>query len=185
MKMLRRSFSDLNESPQYVYLSLGSNLGDRESSIYRAVEEIARHIGPVQSSSLYETTPLYIREQPLFLNAACKAVSNLSPHELLATTKRIESDLGRIRKSGSRNSPRVIDIDILLYGEWRISERHLTIPHPGILERKFVLVPLLELDPDLRDPVTGTRYADVLSSVGEQGIYYFSANRYHLHDHGG
>lgn len=140
--------------PARVYLGLGANLGDREANIHMALELLVAEGDALCSvSPLYETEPWGIREQPLFLNAACLIETRRGPHALLDALKGIEAKLGRV--PGVRNGPRPIDLDILLYGHLRIATPRLVVPHPGMLQRMTVLVPLCDIAPSLRHPVTG------------------------------
>jgi 2-amino-4-hydroxy-6-hydroxymethyldihydropteridine diphosphokinase len=140
-----------------VYLSLGSNLGDREDNLSRSISALNReHIHVVAQSSLYETEPQDLVQQPWFLNLALECETRNFPLQLLDVIERIERDLGRERGPAAvRRGPRVIDIDILLFGDAVIVTPRLTVPHARMLERRFVLEPLLEIAPDLRHP--GTR----------------------------
>jgi 2-amino-4-hydroxy-6-hydroxymethyldihydropteridine diphosphokinase len=133
-----------------VYLALGSNLGDRRASLAAAVERLREQVSVEALSALYETEPAYVSDQPRFLNAALRGRTALDPARLLAFVKGIERDLGRV--AGPRFGPRAVDIDILLYGEARIDTTELTIPHPRMAERPFVLVPLAEIACDLVPP---------------------------------
>jgi len=135
------------------YLGLGSNVGDRESHLTRAIQDLAAHSVTVDAvSSLYETEPVGENlDQPDFLNAAVRVRTALGPEELLDVCKAIEAEHGRIF-GGPRHRPRPIDIDLLLLGDLEISTERLTLPHPEVTARRFVLEPLLELDPDLRLP---------------------------------
>ncbi|MDN4527473.1 2-amino-4-hydroxy-6-hydroxymethyldihydropteridine diphosphokinase [Fictibacillus fluitans] len=137
-----------------VYLSLGSNLGNREEYIRQAVQELEAHpdMEVRMVSSLYETDPVGYTDQPPFLNAAVRVQTSLSAEELLSITQKIENKLERIREI--RWGPRTIDLDILLYNSERIHSDTLHIPHPRMLERAFVLIPLLEIAPDLTFPGT-------------------------------
>ena len=170
---------------QRIFLSLGSNLGNRAANLIRAAEYISARIGPVTCSDMYATDPRYIRDQPQFINMAIATESERSPEEILESTQDIETAMGRNRISSPRKGPRVIDIDILLYGGHIVDTEELVIPHPGIRERKFVLIPLLELDPALTDPVSGTPYREYLEALRPQGIYYFTLKRYSQAAHGG
>ena len=155
-----------------IYLALGSNLGDRMSNLASAVERLSRKITIKKISSVYETEPVYYEEQPLYLNAALCAVTELDPFELLRFVKSIESDLGR--KPSFRNAPRLIDIDILFYGDQVIETSELTIPHPRLAERAFVLVPLAEIAPRLVHPVLQKRVSELLAAVeGVDGVRKF------------
>ncbi|MDD3819709.1 MAG: 2-amino-4-hydroxy-6-hydroxymethyldihydropteridine diphosphokinase, partial [Actinomycetota bacterium] len=133
-----------------VYMSLGSNIGDRENNLRRAVELISKNpdIRILSISSIYETEPMYLKSQDYFYNIVLKAKVKikLSPFELLGFLKGIEFAFGR--KNSTRYGPRIIDIDILYYGEMFIDSEFLKVPHPGITERKFILVPLSEIEPD-------------------------------------
>ncbi|HEY6771034.1 MAG TPA: 2-amino-4-hydroxy-6-hydroxymethyldihydropteridine diphosphokinase [Solirubrobacterales bacterium] len=135
------------------YLGLGSNVGDREAELRRAVEDLRAHGVQVEGvSSLYETEPVgEILDQPDFLNAAVRVTTSLEPEELLEVCKTIEAEHGRAF-GGPRHGPRPIDIDLLLLGDIELSTDRLTLPHPEVTSRRFVLLPLLELDPDLRLP---------------------------------
>ncbi len=137
------------------FLGLGSNLGDRLANLGRAVELLAAEAGVrvVRSSRVYETEPVGGPEQPPYLNAVIEVETDLGPRELLAACQRVEAALGRVR--AERWGPRTIDVDVLTYGDARISEPGLEVPHPRMHERGFVLVPLAELDPD--PPLPGGR----------------------------
>lgn len=138
-----------------VYLSLGSNLGQRKRNIKRAIALLNKssHLKLERLSSFYETEPVGFRDQPLFINACLKGRTDLSAVALLRLLKEIEKKLGR-RKT-RRWGPRQIDIDILFYGKEKIKRRGLIIPHPRIEERLFVLEPLAEISPKFRHPVSG------------------------------
>jgi 2-amino-4-hydroxy-6-hydroxymethyldihydropteridine diphosphokinase len=132
-----------------IYLGLGANLGDREATIARAIRELdgAREIRVIRRSSLYETAPVGVLDQPAFLNTVVEALTTLAGRPLLEAVKRVERTLGR--QSRERWGPREIDIDILLHGATRLDEPGLEIPHRAMWERLFVLAPLAELRPDL------------------------------------
>jgi len=134
-----------------VYLSLGSNIGDRERNLRDAVGLLAEpQLRAVRVSSFYETEPLDVHDQPWFLNAVVEAETDLFPKQLLARVQRIEQRLGRrrLRPKG----PRTIDIDILLFGSFVVNVPSLMIPHPAMHERRFVLQPLAEIAPAVRHP---------------------------------
>ncbi|MEO7913355.1 MAG: 2-amino-4-hydroxy-6-hydroxymethyldihydropteridine diphosphokinase [Roseiflexaceae bacterium] len=133
-----------------IYLALGTNLGDRSASLRNAVKWLREAVEIEHLSSVYETEPAYLLDQPHFLNMALYGKTALGPHALLAFLKRIEHDMGRI--SGPRYGPRAIDLDILLYDSLALITDSLTIPHPRMAERPFVLVPLAEIAPDLMPP---------------------------------
>ena len=153
------------------YLSLGSNLGDRRQNLARVSAELARAgvIEVVQSSSIYETDPQDFPDQPAFLNSVLAVRSNLSPFPLLHLTQTVENGMGRVR-SEIPKGPRLIDIDILLLGEFIVHDERLSIPHPRMLNRRFVLEPLVEIAPDLRHPATGALIRDFLPGVRDQRI---------------
>ena len=152
------------------YLGLGSNVGDRESQLARAIEGLRTHSVAVEAvSSLYETEPVgEILDQPDFLNAAVRVSTALGPEELLELCKAIEAEQGRVLE-GRRHGPRPIDIDLLLFGDLELSTQRLTLPHPEVTSRRFVLAPLLELDPGLRLP-DGTRLDAALVALDGQRV---------------
>lgn len=130
-----------------VYLSLGTNLGDKEANLRRAINEIERRIGPVRAQSAFITTePWGFESENNFLNAAIRVETELPPLDLLHSTQQIECDMGRTAKSEANiYADRVIDIDILLYGDEHIETPELTIPHPLMQERDFVMIPLKQI----------------------------------------
>jgi 2-amino-4-hydroxy-6-hydroxymethyldihydropteridine diphosphokinase len=144
------------------YIGLGTNLGDRELNLRRALERL-EELGPVRASSIRETDPVGVTDQPKFLNAAAELATELPPRELLERLLEIERELGRDRATERRWGPRVIDLDLLLFGEEAIDEPGLTVPHPRLADRRFVLEPLCELNEDLALP-DGTRVRDLLAS---------------------
>jgi len=147
-----------------VYLSLGSNLGDREARLREAIERMeSPEIRVLRRSKVFETEPQDLRDQPWFLNMAVEAQTSLFPMQLLARTQRIERDLGRRRLAPG--GPRSIDIDILFYGNFVVRAADLQIPHPRLEQRRFVLEPLAELAPDLRHPATGKTVREMLAAV--------------------
>jgi 2-amino-4-hydroxy-6-hydroxymethyldihydropteridine diphosphokinase len=147
------------------YLGLGSNVGDREGELRSAIEALrARGVALEAASSLYETEPVgEILEQPDFLNGAVRIKTALEPEELLDLCKEIEAERGR-DFGGPRHGPRPIDVDLLLLGDVELSTDRLTLPHPEVTSRRFVLAPLLELDPELRLP-DGTKLSDALEAL--------------------
>jgi 2-amino-4-hydroxy-6-hydroxymethyldihydropteridine diphosphokinase len=152
------------------YLGLGSNEGDRLANL-RAARAALGHAGVrvVASSSVYETEPQgEVTDQADFLNACLEIDTELAPDELLAACKRVERELGR-EPGGPRHGPRPIDVDVLLLGDLEQSSDGLTLPHPEIRSRRFVLEPLLELDPELRLP-DGTDLQDALQGVQRQRV---------------
>ena len=148
-----------------VFIGIGSNVGYRTEFCRRAVEALrqASGIDVENVSSLYETSPIGGPPQRSFVNVVVKGDSSLGARELLDATKAIENKLGR-EPSDIHWGPRVVDLDILTFGDEKISERDLEIPHPRMTQRRFVLVPLLEIEPDASDP-WGTRYADLLDEA--------------------
>lgn len=138
-----------------VYVGLGSNLGEREAMIRLALDDLARlpETTLLRASSLYDTEPVGDVDQPNFLNAVAELDTALAARQLLWNLQLVEKRLGRARTR--RWGPRTIDLDLLLYGDLVIEEPDLVVPHPEMLRRSFVLVPLVELDPMLVHPVTG------------------------------
>lgn len=147
-----------------VFLGIGTNLGDRGGNLIKALGMIGEDIGIVSSlSSAYETEPWGFESDEKFLNIIARVVTSLTPQGLLESTLRIESVMGRSRE-GKRYSSRVIDIDILFYGYHLIDEVNLKIPHPRLAERRFVLVPLCEIAPDLIHPFFKISVSSLLDS---------------------
>jgi 2-amino-4-hydroxy-6-hydroxymethyldihydropteridine diphosphokinase len=150
-----------------IYLGLGSNVGDRLRSLNAAVDKLAATDGIdlLERSSVYETEPVgEVTDQPDFYNAAVKIETSLAPRVLLARCKQIEVDLGR-EPDVPRHGPRAIDIDLLLAEDTALHEGGLELPHPEVARRRFVLVPLLELDPELALP-DGDRLEEALRKLG-------------------
>ncbi|HKV83032.1 MAG TPA: 2-amino-4-hydroxy-6-hydroxymethyldihydropteridine diphosphokinase [Ktedonobacterales bacterium] len=134
-----------------VALGLGSNLGDRDANLRAALEALAPGVLVERVSSVYDTAPMLVTEQPRFHNIACLARTDLSPHDLLHAVKGIEVALGR--RAGVRYGPRLIDVDILFYDQLVVDADDLVIPHPRLAERRFALAPLAEIAPLLRHPI--------------------------------
>ena len=156
---------------RFGYLGLGSNVGDRRANLQSALDGVvARGVRVLASSSTYDTDPVgEIRDQPSFLNAALRIETALGPIELLELCKALERELGR-RADGVRHGPRLIDVDVLLLGELEYSSERLRVPHAQVLERRFVLIPLLELDFELCTPA-GDRLADALAVLDfDEGV---------------
>ena len=139
------------------FVGIGSNLGEPEGQIAAALDQLAAEEGIelVAVSTLRETEPVGYLDQPSFLNGAAQIETELSARELLERLLAIESRLGRVRGEGPRFGPRTIDLDLLVYGQERIDERGLTVPHPRLAERRFALEPLAELAPELEIPGLG------------------------------
>jgi len=157
--------SDLRET---IYLSLGSNLGDREANLASVFEELPPAIEVILRSSIYQTTPWGFKYQPDFLNMVVQGETELPPRELLTYLKKIEKKIGR--KPSFIYGPRLVDIDILFYGKKVVDEVHLTIPHKKMPERAFVLVPLLEIAPDLKIPDSDQTVSDLVSVIDTSGV---------------
>jgi 2-amino-4-hydroxy-6-hydroxymethyldihydropteridine diphosphokinase len=155
------------EPPQSVYLALGTNLGDRQGNLTTALQLLREHVTIEQCSAVYETEPAYVTEQPHFLNMVVRGTTALSPHALLAFLKHLERTLGR--QPGQRYGPRLIDLDILFYGEAVLNTPDLIIPHPRFAERAFVLLPLAEIAPNLVPPGSDQPIAALAEQVGMQG----------------
>jgi 2-amino-4-hydroxy-6-hydroxymethyldihydropteridine diphosphokinase len=148
------------------YLGLGSNIGDRAAYLTAAAAALGGHGVQVKaSSSLYETEPVgLVLDQPEFLNACLRIETELRPEPLLDVCKQVEREVGR-RAGGARHGPRVIDVDLLLLDGLEYHSERLSLPHAEVSSRRFVLVPLLELDPELTLP-SGERLADKLAALG-------------------
>ena len=152
-----------------VYLGLGSNLGDRQANMEKALKLLGDTLQMELVSSVYETEPVGYIEQPMFLNAVCCGQTELGPLQLLSLVKGMEASLGRV--SSFPNAPRTIDVDIIFYGNVIMQTPELTIPHPRLEERAFVLIPLLEIAPDLRHPISGESIKDLAARVqGWEGV---------------
>jgi 2-amino-4-hydroxy-6-hydroxymethyldihydropteridine diphosphokinase len=152
------------------YLGLGSNVGDREANLRDARAALGRAgVEVLASSSIYETAPQgELLDQPDFLNACLRIRTALDPEELLEVCKRVERELGRVA-GGVRHGPRPIDVDLLLLGDLEYSSERLKLPHREVRSRRFVVEPLLELDPGLALP-DGTRLADLVEPLREQRV---------------
>ncbi len=151
-----------------LYLALGTNLADRFANLQAALAALPPAVKILQSSPIYETEPWGVTDQPAFLNMVIQGETRLSPTDLLSHLKRLEKDLGRL--PSIRYGPRLIDIDILFYNELVLNSPELTIPHPHLQERAFVLVPLADLIPDLLHPVLHRPIRTLLKEVDTTGV---------------
>jgi 2-amino-4-hydroxy-6-hydroxymethyldihydropteridine diphosphokinase len=153
------------------FIGLGSNVGERRANLQAAVDALAEaDVTVLESSSTYDTDPVgEVTQQPQFLNACVRVATELGPEELYDVCKTIERELGR-GDGGPRHGPRTIDLDILLYGEREHVSEHLRVPHEQLLRRRFVLIPILELDFEAATP-SGQRLSDALAALAlEEGV---------------
>ena len=148
---------------EQVFIALGSNLGNRQENLDRALEALAASVKIISQSSVYETDPAYVLDQPSFLNMVVAGETGFSAEALLSELKRIEAVLGRA--PARRNGPRLIDLDVLYYSDHVIETDRLIVPHPRIAERLFVLEPLAEIAPDLRHPVSNMTTREMLERL--------------------
>ena len=162
---------------QTVYLSIGSNLGDREKNLIFAYNNLKHVLKNIKSSSLFKTEPMYNIGQPDFLNTVFSGETDLDLYELLEYIHILEDKAGRDRAKAGWKGPRPLDIDILLYGDTLSNDPVLTLPHPGIKERGFVLIPLIEIAPELTDPVTGTLYKSFIKNNMNFMVKYYKSSK--------
>jgi 2-amino-4-hydroxy-6-hydroxymethyldihydropteridine diphosphokinase len=146
--------------------NLASELGDREANLRAAVERVGELGAVLAVSGFYDTTPVGYTEQPRFLNAAMLLETQLEPLALMHALLEIERGMGRVRGKSPAKGPRVIDLDLLLMGDAVMESVELTLPHPAMAERRFVLEPLVEIASEMVDPVSGQTVADLLSDLG-------------------
>jgi 2-amino-4-hydroxy-6-hydroxymethyldihydropteridine diphosphokinase len=152
-----------------VYLGLGSNLGDRRGALSRAVDRLeGAGVRVLARSGLYRTEPVEVVDQEEFMNQVVACETTSSPHALLALGLRIEQEMGRVRTRDK--GPRAIDLDLLLYSDLVLQDEGLSLPHPRLHLRRFVLVPLAEIAPRVIHPVFGLTIADLLARCPDQGI---------------
>ena len=159
-----------------IYLSIGSNLGDRKANLKIALAQLETKYSAIKKqSSIYETEPVEWMNQPYFLNLACQIKSQLDPQALLTLCQEIEHQMGRIRQQPK--GPRSIDIDILFYGQLVLQLPNLKIPHPALSQRNFVLTPLEEIAPNFNDPITGKSIHELrLECVDESSVVVWNDN---------
>ncbi len=155
-------------SKSTVYLALGTNLGDRPGNLQNAIAGLPPVVTVLESSPVYKTLPWGVTDQPAFLNMVIKAETHSEPLELLKQLKLLETRLGRL--PSIRYGPRLIDIDLLFYDDLILNTAELTIPHPNLHERAFVLVPLSDLAPEFIHPVTGKTVRQLLAEVSATGV---------------
>lgn len=159
----------LSEPPTPVAIGLGSNLGDRVSNLELGWTALGSMLQDARVSNVYETEPLHVERQPDFLNACVVGVSKLSPRELLAHCRRVERRAGRTGR-GCRFGPRTLDVDVLLYGDRVVRSRRLTVPHPRMLERAFVLIPLSEIAGEWVVPGVGRTVGELAGKIDASPI---------------
>lgn len=142
-----------------IYIGLGSNLGDRDANLKRAIKALAPEVTVTKLSAIYETVPMYVEHQPKFLNMACEATTELAPLQVLHKLQQVEREGGR--EAHTHNQPRTIDADLLFYGNETLKTSELTVPHPQIVERGFVLIPMNDIAPDFVHPILGVTIAEL------------------------
>jgi len=148
-----------------VFLALGTNLGDKQGNLEKAIVALGEHVTISAQSKLYETAPMYVEDQPAFLNMVVRGDTPLSPYQLLDFLKRLEEELGR--EPTFRNGPRMIDLDILYFDDLLLNDDRLQIPHLRIGERSFVLCPLSDISEKYVDIRSGKTVANMLKELGD------------------
>jgi 2-amino-4-hydroxy-6-hydroxymethyldihydropteridine diphosphokinase len=151
------------------YIAFGSNVGDRAQALSFASDRLGRLGRVVARSSVYETEPVGYRDQPAFLNAVLALDTQLEPLPLLHALLAIERELGRDRSHGIASGPRTVDLDLLLMGDSVVAQEELTLPHPALAARRFVLAPLAEIAPQLRHPQSDQTMAELLGLLPDEG----------------
>jgi 2-amino-4-hydroxy-6-hydroxymethyldihydropteridine diphosphokinase len=163
------------------YIALGSNLdsehGTRQETLSAAINRMGRLGHLAARSSLYETEPVGYRDQPTFLNAVVALETQLEPLPLLRGLLAIERELGRDRRRGPLKGPRTLDLDLLVMGDYIVDSEDLSLPHPGLAQRRFVLAPLAEIAPELRHPETNQTVPELLALLPDDGDNRVSAVR--------
>ena len=163
----------MSEQATEVFVALGTNMGERAENLEIGIERLGEVMTVTGRSRLYQSAPMYVTDQPAFLNMAIRGTTKLSPEEFLDALKRLEHEIGR--RPTFRNGPRVIDLDILYYGDTLMDTDRLNIPHPRIGERGFVLEPLRDMAPDWRDVRTGKTIAQMADDYGpEEGLEVYA-----------
>jgi len=152
---------------------MGSNMGDSLSILLNCLREMKGFLGNLQYSSLWQTEPQIVKDQPFFLNLVVKGNFEGNPEKLIRKLWLLENSAGRDRSKERRKGPRPLDLDILLFGEHRIKTDILTIPHPAMTDRAFVLVPLTELDQNIKNPLNRKNYTDYLDSIDNQEFFCY------------
>ena len=162
----------MTEDGHTVFIALGTNMGDRETNLEKAVSCLSDMMTVTDRSRLYQSAPMYVTDQAAFLNMAVRGQTDLPPQELLSSLKRLEREIGR--RPTFPNGPRVIDLDILYYGDLLLDLEDLAIPHPRIRERSFVLQPLNDMAPCWHDIRTGKTVAAMVEELGsDDGLEVF------------
>lgn len=163
-----------------VIIALGTNLGERVKNLSDARAGLALYLRIDKISPIYETEPWGYADQPMFLNQVILGETTLTPQELLKTLKSIEQRMGR--EKTFKNGPRLIDLDLISYGNLILDTEQLKIPHPGLQERAFVLVPLLDIAPDWEHPVLKQQIRTLAKKVDQQGVILFDQENYREHN---
>jgi 2-amino-4-hydroxy-6-hydroxymethyldihydropteridine diphosphokinase len=166
--LLYRIFVVNNNQANLVYIALGTNLGQRLENLQNAAAALSPAVVILMRSHVYETPPWGFLDQPHFLNQVVQVETNLQPIDLLGYLKSLERQMGR--EKSIKYGPRLIDLDILFYNDLILDTPRLTIPHPRIAERGFVLIPLADLDPNLRHPISGFTVGEMLDNIDSTDI---------------